>query len=401
MAELLAALDDPHRRYPVFHVGGTNGKGSTVATLNALLRAQGRRVARYTSPHLVDFAERIVVDDTPVRARAVVEWLDRYDRVIVELGVTFFEATTAMAFDLFRAANVDVALVEVGLGGRLDATNLVHPVAAAVTSIDFDHMEYLGDTLAAIAHEKGGIFKPGCAAIIGEARAEARDVLAQCAFDAGASPVRIVGRDWEVREQRVSSRGTTFTLERPGAPARVLTTPLVGAFQAENASVAFGMLDAAGGDWQRAAHDAETTLAGVRLAGRFQSVPPWLFDVGHNPEGTQSVVENLRATAPPRPLAAIVSVLRDKDWRTMLVTLAAEVDEVILTIAPTAPTSRVWSLDEVVAWCTAAHLRVRRVDDFGDALRRAASVAATIVVTGSFHTVGDAMERLQVDPLAQ
>jgi len=397
---LLSLLGDPHMRYPVFHVAGTNGKGSTVATLDALLRGAGLRVGRYTSPHLVDFSERVVVNGVPMPPEAITLWLERWEPELVRLGATFFEATTAMALAHLATANVDVAIVEVGLGGRLDATNIVRPVASAVTQIGFDHMEYLGDTLTAIAGEKAGVFKSGFAAVIGDTRPEIRDFLVARATEAGAWPILATGREWSVCDVQVSAAGTRFTL-RVGEEERVFLTPLIGEFQAHNAAVALAMLRAAGGRWADIEGRAQPLFAGVRLAGRFHRWGRWLFDVAHNPDGAATVAANLLAVGMPHPIVAVVSVLRDKDWRGILQAVARTADRVVLTLAPTAPASRAWNLDEVSEWATGAGLPTVRVDDFDAALRHAEASGATILVTGSFHTVGDAMERLQVDPLAR
>lgn len=400
VAELLSVLGDPHTKYPVFHIAGTNGKGSTVATLDALLRGSGLRVGRYTSPHLVDFSERVVVNGVPMPRDAITEWLETWEPELVRLGATFFEATTAMALSHLAASNVDVAIVEVGLGGRLDATNIVRPLAAAVTQIGFDHTEYLGDTLTAIAGEKAGIFKPGVAAVVGDTREEIRDLLVARAMEAGAAPILATGRDWSVSDVRVDATGTRFTLHVDGRE-RVLLTPLIGEFQAHNAAVALAMLRGAGGRWAEIEAAAEPLFANVRLAGRFHRWGPWLFDVAHNPDGAATVAANLLAVGMPHPIVAVVCVLRDKDWRGILHAVARVADRVILTMAPTAPASRAWNLDEVSAWASEAGVPAVRVDDFDVALRDAEASGATILVTGSFHTVGDAMERLQVDPLAR
>ena len=209
---LLTALGDPHLAYPVLHIAGTNGKGSSVATAEALLRAKGLRVARYTSPHLVDFRERIVVDGQPILEDVVVRFIDEHSLLVERVGATFFEATTALALLHFARADIDVALVETGLGGRLDSTNVVLPRAAGVTSIGFDHMEYLGPTLAAIASEKAGIFKPGVPAVIGEPDAEVRGWLAAAAERAGASVVRIAAAEMTISEVQITGRGTRFQL---------------------------------------------------------------------------------------------------------------------------------------------------------------------------------------------
>jgi dihydrofolate synthase/folylpolyglutamate synthase len=400
VSALLDALGNPHRAYPVFHVAGTNGKGSTIATLDALLRDAGLRVARYTSPHLVDFSERFIVDGRPIEREAITTWLTTHEPLLSELGATFFEATTAMAFSHFSAAGVDVAVVEVGLGGRLDATNVVQPVAAGVTQIGIDHIEYLGASLQEIAGEKAGIFKQGVPAVVGEARPDIRDLLVSRAEAVGASPILVTGRDWQLADISPTAAGTSFSLGTRGTWRR-LTTPLIGTFQAHNAAVALAMLDAAGGRWREIAQRPEAGLANVRLAGRFHQWGRWLFDVAHNADGAATVAANVLALGLPHPVTAVVTVLRDKDWRGILRALGTVADRIYLTAAPTAPASRAWSLDEVMAWAQSESLPAERVDDFDEALRRAADAGETVLVTGSFHTVGDAMERLQVDPLAR
>jgi dihydrofolate synthase/folylpolyglutamate synthase len=209
VADLLARLDNPQRRYPVFHVAGTNGKGSTVATLDALLRGAGLRVGRYTSPHLVDFSERVVVDGVAMPHEAITRWLTAHEPLLTTLGATFFEATTAMALDWFASQSVEVAVVEVGLGGRLDATNLVQPLSAGVTQIGFDHMEFLGDTLEQIAGEKAGIYKPAAAAIVGDTDPVIRELLRVRADAAGRGPfckaeIRLENTE---SEARIEDRG--------------------------------------------------------------------------------------------------------------------------------------------------------------------------------------------------
>ncbi|WP_396207561.1 bifunctional folylpolyglutamate synthase/dihydrofolate synthase [Gemmatimonas sp.] len=400
VAELLGRLGNPHRAYPVFHVAGTNGKGSTVATLDAMLRGSGLTVGRYTSPHLVDFSERVVVNGVPMSHAEITEWLTNWEPVLTELGATFFEATTAMALSHFASCGVDVAVVEVGLGGRLDATNVVQPVAAGVTQIGFDHMEFLGETLEAIAGEKAGIYKAGTLAVVGDTSPGIRDRLLVHAERAHAAPILVTERDWTVNEIEVGAGGTTFTLHVNGVRRR-LTTPLVGHFQAHNAAVALAMLRGAGGRWAEIEARAEELLPAVRLAGRFHQSPPWLFDVAHNADGAATVVANLLAVGMPHPITAVVCVLRDKDWRGIIRAVAKAAERIVVTIAPTSPANRVWDLHEVEAWAREEQLPVERIDDFTSALAHARAEAETILVTGSFHTVGDAMERLQVHPLAR
>jgi dihydrofolate synthase / folylpolyglutamate synthase len=398
-AALLAALGDPHLRYPVFHVGGTNGKGSVCATLRALLEARGLRVGLYSSPHLVDFRERFTVGGHPVAEEAVVEFIERTLPTIGRLGATFFESTTALAFEHFARAEVDVAIVEVGLGGRLDSTNVVRPVVATVTTIGRDHVEYLGESLEEIADEKAGIFKSGAAAVVGEPEGALRARLARRAADAGSAPIRVLFDEGGPRDVTLEPEGTRFTHVRGGRPL-VLRTPLVGAHQAANAATALLALDAAGGAWRPSDDEAARGLAAVRLPGRFHRHGRYIFDVAHNPDGAAVLARTVAAVAPPAPRVALLCVLGDKDWRGMMAALAPVVDGFVLTQAPTAPASRAWSPDEAGAHARSRGWRAEVVADFDAAIARASSLGETVLVTGSFHTAGDAMARLQVSPLA-
>ena len=396
---LLAELGEPQRRYPILHIAGTNGKGSSVATAEALLRAKGQRVGRYTSPHLVDFRERIVVGGQPIAEEAIVRFIEEHTPMIERVGASFFEATTALALLHFARAEVDVALVETGLGGRLDSTNVVLPKAAGVTSIGFDHMEYLGSTLEAIAAEKAGIFKRGTPAVIGEQNADVRGWLARAARGVGASAVHVTAEEMRISHVDVSAHGTRFRLAALGEE-RVLETPLIGRHQAANVAFTLALLDAAGDPFRTSLDEAAAPLASVRLPGRFQRVGHWIFDVAHNVDGMHTLVSSLAQVAHDRPVLALLCVLGDKDWRAMIDALAPVTDRFIFTDAPTAPPSRAWSLAEAAAYATGRGYDATAVSDFDEALRRAEQESATTLVTGSFHTVGDAMVRLQVSPLS-
>lgn len=398
---LLAACGNPHQRLRAMHVAGTNGKGSTCATLDAVLQAMGYRVGRYSSPHLIDFSERVLIDGAAVPASQILEWLQRYQPDIERLGATFFEATTAMAFDLLVQAGVDIAVVEVGLGGRLDSTNVLTPLVAAVTSIGLDHGEYLGETLREIAIEKAGIFKAGVPAVIGERDPAVIDTLLAAAEAAGASPVLIAPQRYPLRRVDVSARGTSIVIGSAGGDMS-LTSSLVGAHQAQNLATAVAALSAAGAPWWPTTEVLARGVGATTLSGRFQRVGPWLFDVAHNPDGIATVVQSLAAVMPERPLAAVLCVLSDKDWRGMLDALLPVLDRLVVTDAPTAPEARRWPLAEVHAYAQARagpRCVVQAEPAFSRALDGAQRAAATVLVTGSFHTVGDAMQRLQIDPL--
>ncbi|HSY80288.1 MAG TPA: folylpolyglutamate synthase/dihydrofolate synthase family protein [Gemmatimonadaceae bacterium] len=390
MAALLDAIGRPHLGLRAFHVGGTNGKGSVTVTLAALLRAQGLRVAQYTSPHLVDFRERFLIDGVPITEGDVTDWIERRTPIVQQLGATFFEATTAMGFELFAAADVDVAVIEVGLGGRLDATNVLTPLAAGVASIGIDHTEYLGTTREQIAFEKAGIFKPNRPALIGEPDAGIRELLAHHARATGAAPIRSVADDAPVSDIVIEpTGGTSFTLG-----GRRLHTGLTGAHQASNTALAVLMLEAAGYSY------SADVLPGVTLPGRFQRVGRFIFDVAHNPDGATVLARTLEAIKPRRPVVAVVAVLADKDWRGILTALSASVDHFVLTSAPTAPESRAWRPEDAVTFAHEHQWSADIEHDFARALAKGESAGGTVLVTGSFHTVGDAMTNLQVSPLA-
>ncbi len=393
----LGVLGDPHRRVPALHVAGTNGKGSVCATLEAVLRAKGLRVAKYTSPHLVDFRERFLINGVPVSPDRIVEFIHRRTPDVERIGATFFEATTAMAFEFFAEAGADVAVIETGLGGRLDATNVVSPLVAGVTTIAIDHVEYLGGTREEIAYEKAGIFKPAVPAIIGEPEQEIRELLAALARDRGASPVRTVYEEGGPADIVVAPDGTSFDLPAFG---RRLRTPLLGAHQAANAAVALTMLDALPERFRPSAAEVEAGLEKVVLPGRFQRVGRYIFDVAHNPDGAGVLARTLAAVRPPGPVVAVLSVLSDKDWRGILRALKPVVDHVILTNAPTAPPSRTWNIPEPLAFALSEGISAELIRDFDRALVRGGEEGGTVLITGSFHTVGDAMARLEVSPTA-
>jgi dihydrofolate synthase / folylpolyglutamate synthase len=396
---LLRELGDPHLAVPVLHIAGTNGKGSSVATADAILSAKGLRVARYTSPHLVDFRERIVVGGTPISAADVVEFVERWTPDVQRIGASFFEATTALAFLHFARERADVALIETGLGGRLDSTNVVAPVVAGVTSIGFDHVEYLGPTLESIAREKAGIFKAGRPAVIGELSGEVRGWLATHAREAGASQVRLVAEEMRVDDLVIGTEGTTFTLDALGDRARV-RTPLLGRHQSANFAFTLALLDAAGPPFAVSLAEATAAAPAIRLPGRFQRVGSWIFDVAHNADGARTLASTMASVQGETPLTVLLCVLGDKDWHAMLDALHPIATRFILTDAPSAPASRRWPLEEAAAYAASLGVESRAEPDFDAALSLASSGAGTTLVTGSFHTVGDAMARLQVSPFS-
>ncbi|HEX9249171.1 MAG TPA: folylpolyglutamate synthase/dihydrofolate synthase family protein [Gemmatimonadaceae bacterium] len=396
---LLAKLGSPQRKLSAIHVAGTNGKGSVVATCEALLRARGLVVGRYTSPHLIDFRERLTLNGKPIFEEEVLEFLRRWIPTAEEMGATFFEVTTALAFDWLVKQEVDIAVIETGLGGRLDSTNVLTPRVATVTSIGLDHTDLLGDTLEAIAKEKAGIFKAGVPAVIGEPAPEIREVLAISAREAAAEPVVILDDDYAISNVEVSASGTSFTL---GLEKDLLhlTTPLLGEHQARNTATAIATVTAVGKEYLPPPHEISKALAGVFLPGRFQRGGKIIFDVAHNPAGARTVAETIRALDPPHPRTALVAVLADKDWRGIIRELALVVDHFLFTNAPSAPAERRWDPAEAQSFAKARGFEADVEPDMDAALARGEKQSGTLLITGSFHTVGDAMLRLQVSPFA-
>ena len=303
-------------------------------------------------------------------------WTERLKPLMLERDATFFEATTAMAFADFAARGAEIAVIEVGLGGRLDSTNVVTPVASAVTRIARDHEQWLGASLADIAREKAGIAKPGVPFVIGDSDPAVVRVLHDAALAAGARPVVIPPEE-----------------EWPGELS------LAGAHQRRNAAVAAALLACVPPPWRPDDAAIADGFAAAELAGRFDRRGRWIFDVAHNSDGVAALVGELARCAPPRPLTALVGVLDDKDWRTMLRLLEPVIDRGILGFPPTAGT-RAWQPEAVAEWVegSAEPARWRIVQPFTRAVRASAEGSGTTLVTGSFHTVGDAMAELGLSP---
>lgn len=397
---LLEELGHPERSFASLHVGGTNGKGSCAAFAAALLRATGRRTGLYTSPHLVHIGERFAIDDRPVPEALLAAAADRVGACAAAGDATYFEATTAVAYEAFAAAGVSHAIIEVGLGGRLDATNTLVPRATAITSIGLDHAELLGTTAAAIAGEKAGILKPGTPACFGPIAGEPLAVLLRAAEAVGAPAYR-VGVDARIDAIEVSGAGTRFRYASEGWPEGLaLSTRLCGRHQAANAALAVLAVERSG--VPLSGEEARRGIADARLPGRFEILSredgTWVLDIAHNPDGVDSLLAALTEVSPPRPWVGVVAILRDKPWRTMLERLGAVLDGAVLTRAASAPEARRWepgaALEAFPGGSTAARTAASMVDAL--AIAREIGGDGTVVVTGSAHTVGEARTLLGI-----
>lgn len=404
ITSLCAALGHPERSFASLHVAGTNGKGSVTAMAHAALRAAGVRAGRYTSPHLSDLSERFVIGDRAVETAALEAAVDHVlacaDRLratgVLPVPPTFFEATTAAAFELFRRARIEVGVIEVGLGGRFDATNVIVPVAGAITTIDFDHQQHLGHTLDAIAFEKAGIIKPGMTIVLGPLVREARDVIARAASERGAALVE------SALDSRCTTRMTSgrarVTIETPYATYGPVTLGLRGSHQADNAVVAVRLLESTAHHGMRVSRAAiEQGLAEAQWPARLEVIQlgddrQVLLDAAHNAEGARALAAYLRRWHPDRP-PLVIGVMRDKSVQEIIGTLLPHVSSVIATAAPT-PRA-------IPAEDLARHLRVAGAADVlaepnaERAIDLALDRAPLVVVAGSIFLAGAVRDGLK------
>lgn len=389
---LLERTGAPEGAYPALHIAGTNGKGSTAAMAAAMLQAAGYRVGLYTSPHLLDFRERIQVNGVPIAEDQVVTWTDRLRGAAGDgQSPTFFEFTTAMAFHHFAAERVDVAVLEVGMGGRFDATNVVVPAVSAITNIARDHEQYLGHDLTSIAFEKAGIIKPSVPLVLGELGGEAGSVIRGLARERHA-PCYALGEHFRYRTED-SGRFAFQGLERV---IEGLRCGLVGGHQLANAACAVQMVTLlAGADLVVPDSAIRRGLSQVRWEGRLEIAEPrpiLLLDGAHNPAAARVVASYLgqcRRANPAARVIAIIGMMRDKDRNGFFQELAPLCDEFIVT-EPGLP--RAASVDELAASLRRPEAVTHRVPLPAEALARARRLAAPedlICVTGSLMLVGE------------
>jgi dihydrofolate synthase/folylpolyglutamate synthase len=390
---LCAALGHPERAFSSILIAGTNGKGSVTAMVETALRSAGHHAARYTSPHLVRLEERFVIDGREVKPDVLREAIatvqatvaSLIDRGVLEGPPTFFECATAAAFELFRSARVDLAVLEVGLGGRLDATNIVTPIATAITSIDFDHQAQLGDTIEAIAAEKAGIIKRGVPVICGPLPPGAATVIREIAQIRAAplidacDQVRIVGRQGE---GSVSVRSPVRTLDR-------VTLALRGRHQLDNASVAVALLDELAHQGLRVTDDAvRRGLTETEWPGRLERFSRGgvdiLLDAAHNPAGARALASHLGEIGWTR-VTLVFGAMRDKDVPSLLETLTPFCESIVCT---TAPTPRAISASEIATLAVRMGARVETIDDPGTAIARAIAIGRPVVAAGSIFLIG-------------
>jgi dihydrofolate synthase/folylpolyglutamate synthase len=391
MEQALALIGNPHLKLRAVHIAGTKGKGSVAAMLDSCLRAAGYRSGLYTKPHLVNLTERTRIDGAEMPGRLMLEYIarlrDLYERA--GLALTFFEFTVALMFLYFAEAAVDIAVVETGLGGRLDSTNVLQPLLSVITPIGFDHMEHLGYTITAIAGEKGGIIKPGVPVVIGARDPDARLTLTSIAAQRGC-PVFMIDREFSYRSQapahRLDYHGLGLELEN-------VELGLAGPFQHENAAIALAAAETLRAQGWKLDEDAiRRGLAEVIWPGRFDVVvrrPLVILDCAHNELAVEALLETIAVELGPgvRP-HLVFGCLEDKKWEHMAEMLAPRVRDAILTrVKPKRP------LDpEHLAPLFARHVPAKIVREPLEAIERVMAESGpddVVLVTGSVYLVGE------------
>ncbi len=393
---MLAPLGDPQRKYPTVHIAGTNGKGSVAAGLASVLRSSGYRVGLYTSPHLVRFNERIQINGRPIGDGEILALYRRVRRTLRALDrePTFFEFTTAMAFDAFARGGVDWAVIETGMGGRMDATNVIDPCLAVITNVSLEHREYLGRTLTHIAFEKAGIVKRRRPVVTGIRQPSALRVLVEIA-DRRAAPLYRAGRDFGVRitgEDVFAYRGIRLRLND-------LRTALAGEHQRANAALVLAacelLMPRAPGISERSMREG---LAATRWPGRLEVVrerPLVLLDGAHNLDASRALARHVKERYAGRPVTLVVGILDDKPYRAMLRRLAPLAARVIATQAAT---PRALPAERIAAAASRFSPRVEMRPTVTQALEQALRTApeqGVVLVAGSLYVVGEAKAALE------
>jgi dihydrofolate synthase/folylpolyglutamate synthase len=431
MRVLLAALENPERRFSSVLIAGTNGKGSTAATLASILQASGLRTGLYTSPHLVRINERVRINGGEISDDDFALLHDVVDRTAERLvgegelpwHPSFFEMLTAMAFEYFARRKVDIAVLEVGMGGRLDATNVIEPRVSVITDISLDHQKFLGNTVAEIAREKAGIIHPGGILVTLPQQPQANDVIGNAILDRGATALSAVPYVPPVApgsDGGYSSRGKSLTIECTEDPERsdhrqpvwryplqvmrkkiCVETPLVGRHQLRNVALAIAAAEELGKHgFPITAESIERGIRETRWPGRFQVIPAandnpeYVFDVAHNPAGAWALRSTLSACYEDRRLIFVFGALRDKAIGEMAEILFPMAERVI---AMRADNPRSATPDEIRQAASRTSAEIETAPDVAAALAQARRLAGSeeiVVVTGSIYVVGEAMRLL-------
>ncbi len=391
--ELLRRMGHPHKTFKSVHVGGTNGKGSVCSMLASVLQEEGWKVGLYTSPHIVDFSERIKVNGTPIPEKEFLSLAEEIRGHYKDMRgegkqLTFFELTTVMTFEYFRRRGVDLAVIEVGMGGRLDATNTITPECSVITRMGIEHTHYLGDTIEEIAYEKAGIIKPGIP-VVTVHDGPAYRVVRDRALELG-SPLLTVGQD--IKFSLISSTLDGLRVSFPEEDI-TLSSPLCGAYQAENMALAVGCLKTLNENGYHISKDSLTRgIASTDWPARLDIIshePRVIMDVTHTAEGAEATAVELQCLVDGK-IILVIGILNDKDVNGMAKSFC-RISSVAIATAP--ETDRSLSSTKLTSVLSEYCAEVETVERVGEAVKRALDIANkedTILVTGSLYTIGEA-----------
>ena len=391
---LLKRLNHPERTFPTVHVAGTNGKGSTAAILESILRAAGNKTGLYTSPHLIDMRERIRINGRKISKKEVLERILSIQSEIEATGVSFFEILTALAFLHFARNNSDIAVLETGLGGRLDATNTVSPLLTLITEIGLEHTRILGRNLESIAGEKAGILKPGVTCLCGTHRKKVMAFFSQYASENGV-PLHFVRDTTRIRRICLSENGSQFDCDTGERQYKGLRLNLLGSHQVDNAAMAISAVDALEkGGWSVSESAVRHGLAHVEWPGRLQllhGTPRLLVDAAHNPLGVRSLIKALRTIFEYDRLILVFGVLADKNYRYMICRLAPLAHRIILTRPLSHRALDPEKLSRLK--CLERH-KPEPIPEINEAMGRAMQLAGTndlVCAAGSIYLIGEVL----------
>lgn len=417
---LLEALGNPHRKTPVLHVAGTKGKGSTCVFTSSILRALGLKTGLYTSPHLISFQERIQVDGVMISEQDLVAAVERL-RPLAGRDLTYFEVVTICAFLHFEKAGVEAAVIEVGMGGRLDATNVVAPEVTAITPISLDHMPKLGGTLGMIAREKAGILKRGVPAVVAPQPTEAARVIEETAARVG-SDLHPLEREVRIDAREIAVAGSLATFETPVRRYEEITVPLLGRHQLMNVAVAIRMIELfeiqrgqtpkelKGSDPKKAKgvrpllEAVREGIAATRWPGRCQVIlgdPPILLDGAQNAESARALVETVGDLFPGRKVTLVVGVSKEKDLEGMVRVWGPWADRIFLTEAPVPRAQAAQRLKAVFTHCHSSPMETGPVKGMLGRASKEAGPEGLVVVAGSLFVAAEALRLLGSAPLPQ
>ncbi|MCJ2556790.1 MAG: bifunctional folylpolyglutamate synthase/dihydrofolate synthase [Candidatus Thermoplasmatota archaeon] len=392
--ELLSHLGDPHEKFRSVHVAGTNGKGSVCTFLSSALKEAGYKVGMYTSPHVVRYNERMQINGEEISNERVMEYVDKIRPIAERMGEdptkhpTFFELTTAMGFSYFADENVDIAVVEVGMGGRLDATNVITPQVSVITHLALEHTEHLGKTLERIAKEKAGIIKPGVRVV----SAEENPVVRKTCEERGCE-LTVVDEEYAYERISFDTSGQKLWV---GKPSREFEIPLLGSYQLQNAATAYAVLDVLRkGEHDVPAEAIRRGFANAKWPARLEVVlknPTVIIDSSHNPDGLRNLKDALLETTKNDHITFVVGVMSDKDVSSMLEAIAPVAGRIICTKPDY---WRAMEPEEIAREAAKSVDEVEVAPNVPEAIERAVSLSDendVICITGSIFMAGDATQ---------